>query len=323
MHAFSRWMALATVLSGVAAHADQNDLRIDRLGRPGDTQCLRPDQSEPCPTGNSHFQAFARSFSTSLTAITLMPPKTLGHAGFNLNAELSVVNLPNSVAIPAEGSHPGTVLVPSFHVRKGLPFSLELGGRVGWVEKSRLVAATGEVKWAIHEGFTVVQGPEQKSTLEKLIQYSPDIAVRGHVTRLMGTRDFNLTAGGLDLSVGKRFSVGGMVSFTPYGGLDFTFVGADSDIIDFNQGRSYEDTLDGDSRGALENTGVYKRVDFTDNMTQRIYGGVRFIGGVLQLGAEFSVTRLGNVRLNPDDPNSDTWGLPSVATFNTSLGLDF
>jgi hypothetical protein len=60
-------------------------------------------------------------------------------------------------------------------------------------------------------------------------------------------------------------------------------------------------------------------VSFTGNTNQRIYGGVRFIGGVLQLGAEISVTRLGSVT----DDNGESRALTSVLTFNTSLGLDF
>jgi hypothetical protein len=175
---------------------------------------------------------------------------------------------------------------------------VELGGRVGWVEKSRMLAATGEVKWAVNEGFT----------------YLPDIGVRGHITRLMGVRDLSLTAAGLDAGIGKQFPLGGMITLTPYGGLDFTFVGAESDNIDFRPDRPYNDSLQENSRSALEDTAVYKQVDFASNMTQRIYGGVRFIGGVLQLGAEISFARLGS---------SDAGSLPTIVTFNTSLGLDF
>ncbi len=292
MHAFSRSMALVALLSGAAAYADKNDLRISQLGN--------PDEGEAnfSATANSDFQAFARAMSAVVTSANLTPPETLGHAGFNVNAELSVVSLPSSIRIPMEQTQPGSVLVPSLHIRKGLPFSVEFGGRVGWVERSRMLATTGEVKWAVNEGFT----------------YLPDIGVRGHITRLMGVKDLSLTAAGLDAGVGKQFPLGGMVTLTPYGGLDFTFVGAESELIDFNPGRPYNESLQDRSRSALQDTAVYKQVEFSSNMTQRIYGGVRFIGGVLQLGAELSFTRLGS---------SDTGSLPTIVTFNTSLGLDF
>jgi hypothetical protein len=294
-------MALATLLSGVAAHADKNDLRLTLLGN--------PDQGEVGATGraSSDFQAFARAMAASLTSVNLMPPETLGHAAFNVNAELSVVSLPgsDSVLIPMEGGQPSTVLVPSFHIRKGLPFSVELGGRVGWVERSRMVAATGEVKWAVNEGFT----------------YLPDIGVRGHVTKLMGAQHLSLTSAGLDAGIGKQFPLGGMVTLTPYGGLDFTFVSAKSATLDFQPDRSYRSTVDNGPAAALENTSAFSRLHFSDNMTQRIYGGARFIGGVLQLCAELSFTRLGSAPVA--DGFEETRGLPTVVTFNTSLGLDF
>jgi hypothetical protein len=138
----------------------------------------------------------------------------------------------------------------------------------------------------------------------------------------MGVKDLSLTAVGLDAGVGKQFPLGGMITLTPYGGLDFTFVGAESDNIDFRPDRPYNESLQENSRSALQDTAVYKQVGFSSNMTQRIYGGVRFIGGVLQLGAEISFTRLGSAQMT-DDPNSETRSLPTVVAFNTSLGLDF
>src|SRR5687768_10993652 len=139
MHAFSRWMALVTLLLGAAAYADKNDLRISQLGSPNPDA---PAGAVPYnPAANADFQAFARAMAATITSTNLTPPETLGHAGFSVNAELGVVILPRSasIRIPTEsGSQPDTMLVPSLHVRKGLPFSMELGGRVGWVEKSRM-----------------------------------------------------------------------------------------------------------------------------------------------------------------------------------------
>jgi hypothetical protein len=299
MHAFSRWWALATLVTGATAYADGNDLQLEKLGNPA------LEATPGLATANSNFQAFARTFGAALTSTNLMPPETLGHSGFNVNLELSVVNLPDDVLIPTEGAQPGSLLLPALHVRKGLPFSVELGARVGWVEKSSLFAATGEVKWAINEGFT----------------YLPDLGVRGHITRLMGARDLGLTTAGLDIGVGKQFPVGGMVTFTPYGGLDLLFTGADSRNLDFNPDRPAETPAT--PQEILADTAVYEPVDIGDSLNPRIYGGVRFIGGVLQLGVEFSYTRLGSVKLNPADDASESKGVPGVVTFNTSFGLDF
>lgn len=307
MRTFSRWFALAVGVSGATAYADDNDLRIADFGNP------RASNTPGVSTNfaaNADFQAFARVMGAAITSANLMPPETTGHSAWAVNAELSVVSLPDSVRIPTENpEQPSTVLIPSLHVRKGLPFSLELGGRVGWVEKSSQVVATGEVKWAVNEGFT----------------WLPDVGLRGHVTKLFGARDLNLTVLGLDIGVGKQFPLGGMVTLTPYGGLDLGFVGASTNRLDFNPTRSYEDSTANNSRAALEDTASYTKVSFGDNMNQRLYGGVRFIGGVLQLGAELSLTRTGSVETpRSDNPNAvEDRGLPAVFAVSTTLGLDF
>ena len=302
MRSLSRCVALTVLLSGATVLADDYDFRIEQLGNP------TPGAAGFNAAANANFRAFARTFGAALTSTNLMPPETVVHAGFNVNAELTVVSLSSDVQLPTERAQPGTVLLPAFHVRKGLHFSLEMGGRVAWVEKSRMVAATGELKWAVNEGFT----------------WLPDIAVRGHVTRLFGNRAFDLTGLGLDVGVGKQFPIGGMVTLTPYGGLDFTGIRATSSVLDFRQTRTYQETLTRPLAG-LEDTAVYSKVSFGDNINQRLYGGVRFVGGVLQLGAEVSYTRLGSVDVptGADPAVTESRGLPGVFTFSTSLGLDF
>ncbi|QRK03967.1 hypothetical protein JQX13_27150 [Archangium violaceum] len=302
MRTFSRWMALAVLVCGPAAYADRNDFtQITKFGK------AEPGLDNINSEANANFRAFARTFAAVMTSANLMPPETLGHAGFALNAELSVVSLPSSVLLPTERPQTGSLLLPSVHVRKGLPFSLELGARVGWIDRSSMFATTGELKWAVNEGFT----------------WLPDIGVRLHVTRLMGNRDFDLTATGLDLGVGKQFPLGGMVTLTPYGGIDFTGVMASSDTIDFDQGRTLDSTLNpANPYAGLDNTGVYTQVKMGENINTRFYGGVRFIGGALQLGAEFSLSSQGTIPVTSSGVTTDR-ALPAVVAFSTTLGLDF
>ncbi|MBN8226179.1 hypothetical protein JYK02_01500 [Corallococcus macrosporus] len=302
MRTFSRCLLLATALSGAAAHADDNDLKLSRFGveRRGTSSVITDTQFAEA---SADFRAFARTFGAVMTSANLMPPRTTGHSGFAFNAELSVVSLPEDVVLPTEAEQPGSVLVPSLHVRKGLPFSLELGGRVGWIEKSGMVTATGELKWAVNEGFT----------------YLPDVGLRLHVTKLFGAHNLDLTTTGLDIGVGKQFPLGGMVTLTPYGGLDLNFVSATTRTLDFDPGRTVADSQGNDSRDALTNAAPYSRVNAGDNLTPRFYAGARFIGGVLQLGAEISLTNLGSF----DQEGASSRDLPSVFAFNTTLGLDF
>jgi hypothetical protein len=296
-------MVLAVLVCGPAAYADRNDLEITKLGNPN-TKSATFD-----PEANGNFRAFARTFAAVLTSANLMPPETLGHAGFSVNGELGTISLPSSVLLPTERPQTASLLLPSVHVRKGLPFSLELGTRIGWVDRSRMFAATGELKWAVNEGFT----------------WLPDIGVRAHVTRLLGNRDFDLTAAGLDMGVGKQFPLGGMVTLTPYGGLDLIGVMATTDTLDFRQDRTVDDTINpANPYAGLDDTGVYQEVKLGQNINTRVYGGVRFIGGALQLGAELSVTQPGSIPVTNEATGETTdRSLPAVVGFSGTLGLDF
>jgi hypothetical protein len=309
-------MALAVLVCGSAAYADRNDIRITNLGNP--SSVASPGSTTGSvgynPEANGDFRAFARTFAAVMTSANLMPPETLGHAGFSLNAELSVIGLPTpgredgQVTIPTEGTPTNPLLLPSVHVRKGLPFSFELGARVGWIDRSDMFTATGELKWAVNEGFT----------------WLPDIAVRAHVTRLMGNKDFDLTAAGLDFGVGKQFPLGGMVTLTPYGGLDLTGVAASTDTLDFNQSRARDPIVRDSNYPGLDNTGVYQEVKLMENINSRLYGGVRFIGGALQLGAEVSLSNQGFIEVaNTQTGETRSRALPAVLSFSTTLGLDF
>ncbi|MET0405759.1 MAG: hypothetical protein ABW123_25285 [Cystobacter sp.] len=292
MRTFSRWVALAVLVGGPAAYADRNDIELTRLGAPG-------TQVRPGADTNSDFRAFARTLGAVMTATNLTPPETLGHAGFAVGMELGVVGLPqdSDVFLPTRDPQQGSVLVPSIHVRKGLPFSIDLGARVGWLDRSSLFAATGEIKWAVNEGF---------------IAWLPDIGLRAHVTQLLNTRNFHLTATGLDVGVGKQFPLGGMVTLTPYGGIDFVGVAARSELLGFQP-------VDGSSGPTVLST--YKAVSGWENINSRFYAGGRFIGGALQLGAEVSLSNQGFIPTNVGA--NENRALPAVLAFSATLGLDF
>ncbi|OJH35440.1 hypothetical protein [Cystobacter ferrugineus] len=290
MRTFSRWMALAVLVGGPAAYADRNDIELSKLGQPGVVSAGTGFSTD------SDFRAFARTLGAMMTATNLTPPETLGHAGFAVGMELGVVSMPDEVRRPMVNALEGPALVPSIHVRKGLPFSIDLGARVGWLDRSNLFAATGEVKWAVNEGF---------------IPWLPDIGLRAHVTHLLNTRDFHLTAGGLDVNVGKQFPLGGMISLTPYGGIDFVGVAAKSELLGF-------EPSDASGQPTIS---AYTPVNGWENINTRFYAGGQFIGGALQIGAEVSLSSQGTIPSITGGQNNR--GLAPVLAFSTTLGLDF
>lgn len=295
------------VLLSQLASADPYDLRVYKLGNPNSSGTGYD------PAANANFREFAREFGAALTSANLTPPETLGHAGFAINAELSIVNFADSVVIPTEQftadreGISGALLIPSVHVRKGLPWSFELGTRVGWIEKSKMAAATGELKWALNEGFT----------------YLPDLAARAHITKLLNTKDFDLTTGGLDIGLGKQFPIGGMVTLTPYVGWNLVWVAASANTIDFDPGRDYNQSISTPNE-QFSNTAVFNEVTWSSNSHNRFYGGLRFIGGTLQLGAEYSVSQLPRIAV-PTGNGDETVQreLPNLTALNFTVGLDY
>jgi hypothetical protein len=301
----SRLTALVLAVSAPAL-ADTYDFRINQLGSPVQ------GQSNYNAEANANFRAFTRRLSAAMTSVNLMPPETLGHSAFAITAELSVISMQNAdgqlankgTEFPSVGPLQGALLMPSIHMRKGLPFSFEIGARASWLEKSRMGAGTVELKWALNEGW----------------RYIPDIAVRAYVTKLLNTRNFDVTSGGLDVGVGKQFAIAGMVTLTPYLGWNLGFTGATSSSVDFNPSRplSESDTIQ-DPTDA-QNFSVFKEVAAKDNTHNRFYLGLRFIGGYFTLGAEFSYTLLGSFT---DETTGNKYNVGSVLAFNATMGLDF
>lgn len=294
-----RIFGLLLALSSVSALADPYDFQIYRLGNP------QPGEADFNASANGNFRVFVRQLAAAVTSVNLMPPGTLGHAGFAISADLSVVNVPQAAEAPwpvrSATGFKTPLLLPSLHLRKGLPFSFELGARGGWVEQSRMFFGTAELKWALNEGFT----------------YLPDISVRGAITKVFNTRDFDVTTGGVDLSIGKRFAIAGTVTLTPYAGWNLQFVGATSGNVDFKPDRPLA-TADAPTDLA-KSLWVFRSVTAASNAHNRFYGGLRFIAGALQVGAEFSYSVMGSFR---DVDTGAQRDIPSLWAASAQLGLD-
>jgi hypothetical protein len=149
---------------------------------------------------------------------------TTGYNGFQLDLELSYTQVsaetiggtttsfdPAIYGGPrpywtTRSEQPSGLLVPSVHVRKGLPYGFELGGRFSYLAQSSYFAAQIEGKWAFVEGY----------------KDYPDVALRVAWTKVLGPPELNLSTTELGLLASKRFGVGGVASLTPYLGLRLT-----------------------------------------------------------------------------------------------------
>jgi len=357
----SRSVALATavlvVLASGSAGALSHDLDLSRMvldtgGSPWNgvdpynALFNNADQNNPIPN-QGFFKSLATELGLAFAPKFLAPAETLGHLGFDIGIEWSLTGInPDEQywAGPCGGqsSTTGSCRVGSYieddakpkpilttgqvHIRKGLPFSFELGGTATYLLYTEMAAVGIELKWAFNEGF----------------KYIPDLAVRGSGTRVFGSKGLDLTLGGFDISLSKGFGVGDTVSLTPYAGYNFLYMRAASYVLDATPGVSpgtvqlsrsvlppdYNGTLadwqtawDGgidDTEKAAHLSALRRREDrmyFSFNaesiIAHRQFFGLRFKAHILELVAEVVFAEV------PDANLDFGW------QFSTKLGLDF
>lgn len=229
--------AVLAAAAAPAARAEPLDVDLSRLGPPdqavwatlnGRSTGPNAYDAELARGSRQRFAILSSQVALALSSAVLQPAATTGHSGFAVDLEAAMMTVDadpvgaataGQAATPWAGARtrPSSLYVPSVHVRKGLPFSTELGGRLLYLAMSNVLAAQAEAKLALVEGLESV----------------PDVAVRAAYTRLFGAKDWNLSSGDLDLMVSKRFGFMGVTSLTPYAAGRLTWVNASTDRILF------------------------------------------------------------------------------------------
>lgn len=227
----------AFALAG-SAQANPMDLTLSRLYR-DNASCDAALHGDPDPiTGRVMpdnvacadqvaFRELSKEFGLVIAPALLAPAETLGYAGFYLGLEgwLTVLNAgdsPGNVWVRGtEDQNPDDVLfVSALHVRKGLPWSFELGTSVSYVASTEQVLLGADIRWALLEGYR-----------EGWQGYFPDIAVRGAVNRLMGDDELDMTVWSIDTSISHPFAISGVATITPFFGYQFIQVIADNSLV--------------------------------------------------------------------------------------------
>ena len=245
---------LAAVIALMAAPAragEPYDLDLTRLGPPGENVwlaqqgCLTAAGSTCTPLQQADAQAmasdarvrFARlttDLALAFTSSLLQPASTTGHSGFNFDLEASYTQVHHEVLggetatfgpptyggvdyWPTHTQKPTGLLMPSLHMRKSLPFSFEVGGRVTYMSQSSYFAAQLEGKWALLEGYAVW----------------PEVALRAAYTKVLGVRDLELGVTEFDVMTSKRFGLNAVTSVTPYLALRLARLSASTPVLNF------------------------------------------------------------------------------------------
>ncbi len=234
---------VAVLLAPAVALAGPNDFVLHRFRacEPGGAGACQAgiirerawDPTDPQPNevyrvlpDSASFGAFAKELGIAISPRALEPAETLGQAGFAFGVATSVTDIHQEkefwrLAMPTEGAAPPPVLTTiHLQLRKGLPFSFEMGGALTYLVGSEMLALGADVKWALNEGFRLL----------------PDIAVRGSVNALVGNRDLDMVTGGVDATISNPFPIGGVVVVTPYAGWSRLLITAASHVLDATPG---------------------------------------------------------------------------------------
>ncbi len=208
-------LALLTVFvcTGITLNAEANklDLALARF--------IPCDSHGRCAPQLADYERFMAEYAFGLSPKILAPAETLGYSGFYMGLEGTLTTIDSSSAGGKErwrdgtaprNSYPSIMFVPAVHVRKGLPWSFEIGGSFNYLAESELVALGGDIKWSLLEGY-------RKGFRGAL----PDVAARGSVMRVLGQSDVDMTIIGVDGSVSYPFGIGGMITLTPYMGYQY------------------------------------------------------------------------------------------------------
>ena len=194
-------------LFAVPAAALDNDLKLSRFAE------FNPREYGNCESAcgsvrpdTELFEALVRDFGQVIAPRLANPAETLGEAGFavNMMTSWSLIDKEDEHwKLGLEDRNPEPVFFTGhLQIRKGLPFSFEIAGNLAYVFASEMFTLGADVKWALNEGF----------------KFIPDLALRGSVNTLMGSRDLNLYTAGGDISVSKAFGIAGILVVTPYVG---------------------------------------------------------------------------------------------------------
>jgi hypothetical protein len=275
---FSRFGILGLMWPGFAL-AGPNDIRLSGLAQGFIPQ---PNAQDQRPLAQSQeFQARFAALSYQLGILMapnlLTPAETLGVDGFVVQAETSFSSIDinsgdaeNYWVLGTEESSPSAVLSSAaIRIRKGLPYSIELGAGLSTIFGSRMSAIQGDFKWSLLEGF-------------QSWYFLPDVSFHAGVSRLLGAPDLDLTtvtAGGM---ISKSIGVRGNFSLTPFVSYEQLYVVALSQVVDFTPNVSSLDVP-----ADLANNDVFQEVD---SRGRRIAGGVRLIYTKAVITASLAVT---------------------------------
>lgn len=216
---------LGTVALAPGARAQEMNPAIHRFRTEVAPGLYAPD--------NENFHRLSSQMGFAVAAPITTGAATTGTKGFYIGFETSIASIDDGAdywrlgtrgdGSSGENRFVNESLVSSrLHLRKGLPFGLELGLEGGRFYDTSLWVFGADLKIAILEGFR-----------EGWKAILPDIALRGTVRTLTGgLGQMQMTVPSFDLIVSKKIVLGSVFELTPIVGAQLFWIFADSEVID-------------------------------------------------------------------------------------------
>ena len=270
-------VVLATfLLLPSAALAGKYDLTLQRMcARDGEGACLwKPDGSRAIPD-NKRFEKFAKGFAAVMGPKIHTPAETLGWSGWNLGFEYTLnaisggdawddalqgVERYDGIRGDKDAHAPDTLHTVAFHMRKGLPFSTELGASLIYLIGSKMFTSGIEARCAFIEG----------------IEFVPDMAVAMHYNHLFGTDEMDMNTLAWDFNISYNFGVGGFIQLAPYTGYSLVYSMVAPHVVNPSPNDEY--------------TGGYLLLDEQNVIVNRWFLGLRVIASYVSFIPELIIT---------------------------------
>ncbi|MFH1807242.1 MAG: hypothetical protein ABIJ09_00755 [Pseudomonadota bacterium] len=225
MRAYVWPVVLASALFASLAWAAPNDIVLTNLvQRDANGQPMKNPNTDLVMGDQDAFKGLTTELGLVFSPRSLAPSETPGHAGFDIGLDytLHFIQPSNSYwADSTERGQAGRTMPPvlqtlGVRARKGLPFSLEVGGGGQYLFESHMYAVGADIRWALNEGFI----------------WLPDLAVTLSVNRLLGNDQIDLTVASAGAQISKTFGLFGMMRLAPFAGYNYVAINAASAVID-------------------------------------------------------------------------------------------
>lgn len=248
------------------------------------------DANGKCTGRQDLFRAYAREMGMAMAPKLLAPAETLGLNGFAMSlGQYSITNIREDKEYWARGTEqtlaettareqapqlngeaapPGVLHTVDFRMRKGLPYSFEIGGSFTYLIDSEFFAFGAEAKWAVNEAVE---------------QFPIDIALQAAVNRCFGSTELDMTNVGMNVIVSRGFGAGGVINVAPYMAYNPVFVFARSGVLDATPG--YDEALN------IKDAGSAFVLDAEDVTIHRFVLGARFNAAALSITPEIALTK--------------------------------